>query len=275
MAAANKVAHGRWNGAVALHAGDDEDGRATAEAAGDRIGHRLERHFTAVVHASKVAEDLEVLLVAGVRGQVGQAIAVDRQGHGIAALEEVTRQGGSGDAPHFQRILQHRTDASNLASIEENEHVGDRITALFVDHQFARACESLPVDALERITGDVFPQGVEFRSLAGGAERGRAGVHLRRSASKEGFLDVLDLREDDDVGVVVDPHFVHTEVERVAMAQGHGSDGVVAPERAAQHVTDSGRLTGLEVEAHLVQAASQLHLVRHVVEDLEGLRAAQ
>ena len=105
-----------------------------------------------------------------------------------------------------------------------------------------------------------------------GAKGGGAGVHLRCAASEERFLDVLDLREDDNVAVVVDVHLFNTEVEGVAGSKRNRADGIVTTKRAPQDIADASALSRLEVQLHLVQPAAQFHLVRNVVIDVEHLR---
>ena len=76
-----------------------------------------------------------------------------------------------------------------------------------------------PVDVLEWITGHVFSKRVEFRPLTGCSKCGSTCVHFRCTGAKEGFLNLFDLWKNHDIGMVVNVHVFHTEVERVAHTQ--------------------------------------------------------
>ena len=82
------------------------------------------------------------------------------------------------------------------------------------------------------------------------------------------------MREDDNVTVVVNIHFIDTEVEGVARPKGDRSDGVMASQWATKHVTNACAFAWFEVQPHLVETASEFHFVWDVVVDFEQLSVA-
>ena len=176
------------------------------------------------------------------------------------------------DGTHFKRILQDSSNSCYVSAIKYNVEVSNCVSTFFVNHQVPRSSKSLPVDVLERVPGNVLSKRVKLRALSRCSQGGGAGVHFWRSASKKRFFDVLDLREDDDVAVMVDVHVFNAQIEGVSRTQRNGSNGVVAPKRAPEDVAYACAFPRLQVELHLVQAASQLHFMWNVVVDVQHLR---
>ena len=147
----------------------------------DAVHDDLERCVALRHGTGQLRQNHVQLLLARVPVNADDLVAVDDDTDRVTTAEEVLGQRSGGTRGVHQRVAADGTGLGDGTGIDEDNHVGHRVTLAFVDHEFPRAGVSRPVDRPEGVAFEILAQGVELRTWTGLSDVDRTGENLRHA----------------------------------------------------------------------------------------------